>query len=236
MIRIQNLNKSFGALDVLKDVNLEIMPGTTTGVVGPNGSGKTTLIKCLLGLVRPDSGSMFIDGIAVSKSDEYRKEIGYMPQVGRYPENMKVYELIRLIEDIRDNKENKSKELIEYFGLETHLEAKLRNLSGGTRQKVSAVLTLMYNPKLLIFDEPTAGLDPQASIRFKNLVKDEKNAGKTILLTTHITSEIEELADNIIFIVEGQVHYHGPLKNLLISKNTERLEGAVAQLMEEAAA
>ncbi len=236
MIRIQNLNKSFGALDVLKDVNLEIMPGTTTGVVGPNGSGKTTLIKCLLGLVRPDSGSMFIDGVAVSKNDEYRKEIGYMPQVGRYPENMKVYELIRLIEEIRDNKENKSKELIEYFGLETHLEAKLRNLSGGTRQKVSAVLTLMYNPKLLIFDEPTAGLDPQASIRFKNLVKDEKNAGKTILLTTHITSEIEELADNIIFIVEGQVHYHGPLKNLLISKNTERLEGAVAQLMEEAAA
>tara|TARA_R110002096_G_scaffold10361_4_gene40113 strand:+ start:1636 stop:2346 length:711 start_codon:yes stop_codon:yes gene_type:complete len=236
MIRIQNLNKSFGALDVLKDVNLEIMPGTTTGVVGPNGSGKTTLIKCLLGLVRPDSGSMFIDGVAVSKNDEYRKEIGYMPQVGRYPENMKVYELIRLIEDIRDNKENKSKELIEYFGLETHLEAKLRNLSGGTRQKVSAVLTLMYNPKLLIFDEPTAGLDPQASIRFKNLVKDEKNAGKTILLTTHITSEIEELADNIIFIVEGKVHYHGPLKNLLISKNTERLEGAVAQLMEEAAA
>ncbi len=236
MIRIQNLSKSFGALDVLKDVNLEIMPGTTTGVVGPNGSGKTTLIKCLLGLVRPDSGSMFIDGIAVSKSDEYRKEIGYMPQVGRYPENMKVHELIRLIEDIRDNNENKSKELITYFGLETHLEAKLRNLSGGTRQKVSAVLTLMYNPKLLIFDEPTAGLDPQVSIRFKSLVKAEKAAGKTILLTTHITSEIEELADNIIFIVEGKVHYHGPLQNLLISKNTERLEGAVAQLMEEAAA
>ncbi len=236
MIRIQNLNKTFGALEVLKDLNLDIMSGTTTGIVGPNGSGKTTLIKCLLGLVRPDSGSIFIDETPVLIDDEYRKEIGYMPQVGRYPDNMKVHELIRLIEEIRDNVENKSKELIKYFGLEPHLDAKLRNLSGGTRQKVSAVLTLMYNPKLLIFDEPTAGLDPQASIRFKNLVIEEKKAEKTILLTTHITSEIEELADNIILIVEGKVHYHGPIQNLLIARNTERLEGAVAKIMEEVAA
>lgn len=233
MIRIENLNKSFGALHVLKDINLDILKGSTTGFVGPNGSGKTTLIKCLLGLVRPDSGTIYIDGAAVSTDHEYRRNMGYMPQIGRYPENMKVSELIRLIEDIRGNHENRSKELIKYFGIEINLDARLRNLSGGTRQKVSAILTLMYQPDLLIFDEPTAGLDPQSSIKFKNLVKAEKAAGKTILLTTHITSEIEELADNIIFIVEGKIRFHGPMAELMDSQKTERLENAVAQLMEE---
>lgn len=236
MIHIENLNKTFGSLQVLNNLNLTIESGTTTGIVGPNGSGKTTLIKCLLGLVRPDSGIININGTKVNGNYEYRRNIGYMPQIGRYPENMKTREIIKFIQEIRNNQPNNADELIRYFGIEPYLEKKLGNLSGGTRQKVSAVLTLMFHPEVLIFDEPTAGLDPQSSIKFKNLVRKEKEAGKTILLTTHITSEIEELADNIIFIVEGQIRYHGPLKELVQSRNSERLEAAVARLMEEEAA
>lgn len=236
MIRIEHLNKSFGSLHVLKDLNLEIQPGTTTGVVGPNASGKTTLIKCILGLVKPDSGIIRLNGTEVAGDHEYRNNIGYMPQIGRYPENMKVKEVIRFIQEIRDKKENKADELIEYFGISPYLEKRLGNLSGGTRQKVSAVITLMFSPELLIFDEPTAGLDPQSSIKFKNLVRSEKEAGKTILLTTHITSEIEELADDIIFLVEGKIRYHGTLSELIKSQKTERLEHAVARLMDEEAA
>ncbi len=236
MIRIESLEKSFGALEVLKKVSLHVEPGTTTGIVGPNASGKTTLIKCLLGLVKPQSGAIYIDGNQVSDDHEYRSNIGYMPQIGRYPENMRVNEVIKFIKEIRNNPENNADELIKYFEIEQYLDKKLGNLSGGTRQKVSAVLTLMFDPKLLIFDEPTAGLDPQSSIKFKNLVKQEKEKNKTILLTTHITTEIEELADNIIFIVEGKIRYHGSLDALVQSQKTERLEHAIARIMEEEAA
>lgn len=236
MIKIKGLRKRFGPLTVLDDLNLEIPSGQATGIVGPNGSGKTTMIKALLGLVKPDTGTISIDGNELKGQWDYRKNIGYMPQIGCYPDNMAVHELFDFIKELREEERTHEDELIDYFGLVPELDKRMRTLSGGTRQKVGAVLAMMFNPQILIFDEPTAGLDPQSSVRFKKLIHKEKENGKTILLTTHIMSEIEELADYLVFIVEGKIRYHGPMNELMEKQQEQRLEGAVAKMMEEVAA
>ena len=236
MISIKGLRKKFGPLTVLDDIDLEIPSGRATGIVGPNGSGKTTAIKALLGLVKPDDGDIYVDGESVKGQWNYRHKIGYMPQTARYPENMTVGELFSFIKEVREVEQTNEEELIKFFGLQPELKKRMRTLSGGTRQKVGAVLAMMFDPEILIFDEPTAGLDPHASVQFKKLVNQEKQQGKTILLTSHIMSEIEELADYLIFIVEGKIRYHGPMKELIEKQQEQRLEGAVAKMMEEAAA
>lgn len=236
MINIQGLRKKFGSLQVLNDLTLQIPAGQATGIVGPNGSGKTTLIKHLLGLVKPDEGSIEVSGTILNGSYQYRRNIGYMPQMARYPENMRLRELIDFIIKIRGEEPVFEKELIELFELEKEMDKPLRTLSGGTRQKAGALAALMFDPPLLILDEPTAGLDPKASYRFKKWIRREKDRGKTILLTTHIMSEIEELADHLVLLVEGKVRYHGKQSEFIQNNEGQRLEGAVAKILEEAAA
>jgi len=236
MITFKNISKSFGELKVLKEIDLNIPDGQATGIVGPNGSGKTTLIKNLLGLVKPDSGSITINNVELNGGSEYKQDIGYMPQVARYPENMKVGELFHFIKKIRGVSDTSEEKLIEIFELTNELNKPLRTLSGGNRQKVGATLALMFNPDTIILDEPTAGLDPKSSFRLKNVIRERKEQGKTILLTSHITSEIEELADYIIFLVEGDIKFYGPISELIQTNNEQRLENAVAKMMEASAA
>lgn len=233
MINITELKKSFGPLKVLKGIDLEIPKGQATGLVGPNGAGKTTLIKTLLGLTKADSGHITINGTTLNGNWEYRRDIGYMPQVARYPENMKVYELLDFIKGLRDQEAVSEKELIEQFNLGPELGKMLRNLSGGNRQKVGATLAMMFDPQILFFDEPTAGLDPRASHRFKQRVQTEKENGKTIIITSHIMSELEQLVDHVIFILEGNVRFYGRMDDLLKQSNETRLESAIARLMDD---
>lgn len=232
MIRVENLFKQFGDLEVLKGMNLEIPEGQATGIVGPNGAGKTTMIKTLLGLVKPDSGTIHVDGVKLNGNWQYRENLGYMPQVARYPENMKVTELLDFIKGLRKQEAVYEKELIEQFNLGPELNKQLRTLSGGNRQKVGATLAMMFDPKLLFFDEPTAGLDPQASHKFKKRVQQEKERGKTVIITSHIMSELEQLVDHVIFILDGKIRYYGSMENILTENKEERLEGAIAKMME----
>jgi len=232
MVRVEELTKRYGTLEALKGVSAEFPPGVVTAVVGPNASGKTTLMKSILGLVVPDSGNVWVMDRPALKNPKVREHIGYMPQDPRFPENVTVREVIRWIEELRGRPKLDLEELMAYFGLEPHLEKPTRVLSGGTRQKLSAVLAFLFDPEVLILDEPTAGLDPLASSRFKDRVAGEKERGKTVILTSHVMSELEELADRVVFLLEGAVVFSGDLDELRERTGETRLERAVARLME----
>jgi len=214
MIEVKDLYKKFGKNEVLKGIDLNIERGGIFSVLGPNGSGKTTLIKCILGMVLPDSGNISINGKALKNNYKYRNEIDYLPQIANFPGNLKVSELIAMIKDLRDSKATKDQELIELFKLQPFLNKKLANLSGGTKQKVNLVLTFMFDSPLIILDEPTSGLDPISHLRLKNLIFSEREKGKTILVTSHILSFVEEIADEIVFLLEGKIYFKGSIPDL----------------------
>lgn len=231
MIEIKGIKKKFGKLEVLKGFDFSLSGGNITAVLGPNGSGKTTLIKSILGLVIPSAGEIYFDGKSIHKDWEYRRQIGYLPQIARFPENLKVNELFRLIEDIRDEKGN-LEELTKVFELDDYLNKKLRQLSGGTRQKVNIVLTFMFDCPVYILDEPTSGLDPIALIRLKDMILKMKKQGKTFLVTTHIMSLVEELADELMFLLEGKVYFRGTYQQMMEEQKEENLERAIAKILE----
>lgn len=234
MIEIKNLRKIFGKTEVLKSVNLSIESGKVTAIVGPNGSGKTTLIKSILGLVKPTSGIIEVDGENIHNNFNYRNKIGYMPQIARYPENLTANELLSLVKELRNNADANSIELIKSFKLSDEVEKPFKNLSGGTKQKVSATIAFAFDPKIYFLDEPTAGLDPVSSSFFKDLVLKEKQNKKTIVLTSHIMSEVQELADEIVFLLEGEIKFRGTIESLLKDQKETKLERAIAELMSEA--
>ena len=234
MIEIKNLKKFFGKSEVLKGINLSIESGKVTAIVGPNGSGKTTLIKSILGLVKPTYGTIVVDGENIHNNFVYRNKIGYMPQIARYPENLTANELLSLVKELRSTADAGSSELIKSFKLSDEVEKPFKNLSGGTKQKVSAVIAFAFDPKIYFLDEPTAGLDPVSSSFFKDLVLKEKQNKKTIVLTSHIMSEVQELADEIVFLLEGEIRFKGTIESLLRDQNETKLERAIAELMSEA--
>lgn len=235
MIRLIQIEKKFGKFEVLKGISFNVEPGKITAIVGPNGSGKTTIIKSILGLVKPDDGDILINEKSVLGDFLYRRDIGYMPQTASFPENLTVKEVIRMICDLRNVKMNLNDYLINKLNLSAELGKQIKNLSGGNKQKVSALIALMFDPSIIILDEPTAGLDPVSSSHFKEIILDEKKKGKTIILTSHIMSEIEEMADHIIFLLEGKICFDGSVLSLLTYKGESKLEKAIANMMNEAA-
>lgn len=231
MININGLYKRFGRLEVLKGLDAQIQTNQITAIVGHNGSGKTTLIKCILGLDKYESGQIAIDNYELNGDWQYRKQIGYMPQIARFPENLTASEVITMILDLRSDALNQAEDLIQYFRLSNELEKPLKTLSGGTRQKVNAILALMFNPDTLILDEPTAGLDPHSSSLLKDRILAEKDHGKTVIITSHIMSEIQELADTILYLLEGKIFFNGPVDQLIEQTGEKNLERAIAKMM-----
>ncbi len=233
MIRVRGLRKSFGSLPVLRGVDLEIPPGRITALAGPNGSGKTTLIKIILGLARADAGEVMVGDHTLNGGWRYRSRIGYMPQIPPLPENLSAGELFRMLGELRGGDGEPDPAMVEEFGLEEALDGPLRTLSGGTRQKVNAVTAFMFRPEVFILDEPTAGLDPLAARSLKERIGEERKKGRTFLITSHVLSELQELAEHLVFLLEGQVRFSGAVEDLLSLTGEEKLEGAVAALMRE---
>ena len=231
MISIENLQKKFGKNEVLKGIDLNIEQGGIFAVLGPNGSGKTTLIKSILGMVVPNSGSIKNNAKSVNNDWKYRNNIDYLPQIANFPGNLTVRELIRMIKDLRSYKKADDLRLIELFKLEPFLDKKLSNLSGGTKQKVNLVLTFMFDSSLIILDEPTTGLDPISHIRLKELITSEKQKGKTILITSHIMSFVEEIADEIVFLLEGKIYFKGGIPALKTKTEQPDFEHAIASIL-----
>ncbi len=234
MINITNLHKNFGVNQVLNGIDLSIKKGETVAILGPNGSGKTTLIKSILGMVRPNSGEIYIAEKNVKNKWDYRRHIDYLPQIANFPGNLKVKELIGMIKDIRGNDNTREDRFIEIFGLKPFLQKKLSHLSGGTKQKVNLVLTFMFDSDMIILDEPTSGLDPVSLISLKKLIASEKEKGKTILITSHIMSFVEEVCDKLVFILDGKIYFNDTIQKLKETANEENFEKAIAHLLTRA--
>ena len=230
MIRVENIEKRFGKLQVLKGINATFEQGLVISVIGPNGSGKTTLIKCILGMVVADKGKIFLNAQDIVGSFIYRSNIGYMPQIGRYPENMKVGQLFTMMKDIR-HQDRLDDELITAYALQGMFGKAMKTLSGGTTQKVSAALAFLFNPQILILDEPTAGLDPVASEILKAKILKAKAEGKLVIITSHIMSEVEEIADKIMYLFEGRINFYKTLAALKQETGEDKLGRAVAQII-----
>ena len=232
MIEIRGLNKYYSRNHILKDISLDIKEPGIYAVLGPNGSGKTTLLKSIIGLVLPRSGEVMVNKTLVNETHMYRTEISYLPQIARFPDNLRVYELIRLIKDIR-NQDGDEKPLIDLFQLQSEMKKRLGNLSGGTRQKVNMVLGFLFDTPIIILDEPTVSLDPVALAKFKTLISEKKKQGKIILYTTHIMSLVEEFSDRIILLMEGRIIFKGGLEKILKESGKDSLENAIAYLVDK---
>jgi Cu-processing system ATP-binding protein len=232
MIRIENINKRFRKLQVLDNISATFSKGQVISLIGPNGSGKTTLIKSILGMVKPNSGKILVDEQLINGDPSYREKIGYMPQIGRYPDNMKIGQLFKMLQNIRNIPAEKlDKVLIEQFELEKIFEKPMRTLSGGTRQKVSAAIAFLFDTPILILDEPTAGLDPLASEILKEKILAEKKKNKLILITSHILSDLDEITSHIMYMQEGKMQFFKDIETLQEETGELRLGKAIAKIM-----
>lgn len=235
MILFNKVCKTFGKLKALDDINLDLNAGKSYALVGPNGSGKTTLIKSLLGLVVPTTGEILFDKKSIANDWKYRKKIGYMPQIGRYPDNMSIGQLVDMMKNIRGDEDHEKvdEELIDAFKLYKIYEKRMHTLSGGTRQKVSAALAFLFNAPVLILDEPTAGLDPVSVEILKEKILHEKRRGKLMLISSHILNDLEELATEVVYIFEGKVHFNNTIESLKMETNEKRLGKAIATFIRQ---
>lgn len=232
MIIAKNITKQFGKLKALDDISVQCKKGECIILIGPNGSGKTTLIKTILGMVIPDSGCITFNKKDIANDWTYRSQIGYMPQIGRYPENMTIGHVFEMMKDIRADKVSSlDEDLINAFGIPKLMNKKMRTLSGGTTQKVSAALAFLFNPEVLILDEPTAGLDPIATEILKEKITLEKKNGKLILVTSHVLSDMDELVTEVIYMQDGKLQFHQSIDTLKNETGEAKLSKAIAQIM-----
>ena len=232
MISIEHLTKSFGKFKALDNVSLRFERGQAISLLGPNGSGKTTLIKCILGLVIPEKGNIEINGKEIRSSWEYRSQIGYMPQIGRYPENMTVGQVIGMLKEIRKDCKKLDEDLIAGLGIPGFLNKTMKSLSGGTRQKVSACLAFLFSPDILILDEPTAGLDPLSSELLKDKIAKERENGKLILITSHVLSDLDGITSDIVYLQDSKLMFYKSVDELKMSTGEQKLNKVIATIMQ----
>lgn len=238
-ITIKGLGKRYGTLWALRDADLTFHRGEVVMLIGPNASGKTTLIKCLLGLVHPSEGQIKIDDTVIEAREGapppgYRDKIGYMPQISQFPPALTIAQLFAMMADVRGlSTDQLDDRLIKELGLEGQLDKRLSTLSGGTRQKVSAVLAFRTMPTVLVMDEPTAGLDPLSADRVLRMAGALRDRGGTVLITSHLMEEVEALADRVAYLEEGRLRFLLPVNEILGSTGTARLAQGLPRILQQ---
>ena len=235
MITIEGISKTFGKQKVLDNISFDMQRGECIALIGPNGSGKTTLIKSILRLVLPDEGSIVVNGKTVRSHVEYRSHIGYMPQMSRLPENMDVRRLFLMIKDLRQDvdPEDYDMEIYNDFEIDSMARKAMGKLSGGMKQKVSAALAFLFDPDILILDEPTASLDPVSSERLKEKIADGVEKGKLVIITSHNLSDLEGLVSRVVYLMEGRVHFDRSLEELQKQTGATRLNRMIVEMLEK---
>ena len=236
MIEARDICKTFGRVRALDGFSATMRAVHAYSLIVPNGSGKTTFIKCLLGTVIPDSGIVTIDHESLLANPMLRARIGYMPQIGRYPDNMRVGQLFDMLHEIRrGTSSSRDEDLMHAFAIDKIASKPMRTLSGGTRQRVSACVAFLFNPDVLVLDEPTAGLDPVSVEILKEKVMTERNKGKLILLTSHILSDLDEITTDVMFLIEGKLRFSKPIDALRTECGEDKLGKLIARFMRDTA-
>lgn len=204
VIETKGLTKSYGKSRGIVDVNLSVESGEVFGFIGPNGAGKSTTIRTLLGLIRPTGGTATIFGKSCWHHPEVRRDLGYLPSEVFYYDKMRVIDLLNYSASFY--KKDCTERIHELAGiLDLDLKRKINRLSYGNRKKVGIVQGLLHDPKLVILDEPTGGLDPLIQQNFFQLIRREKERGVTVFFSSHILSEVQKLCDRVAFIKEGRI-------------------------------
>jgi Cu-processing system ATP-binding protein len=188
----------------------------------------------MLGLVLPNKGELTLDGENLLANPFLRRAIGYMPQIGRFPDHLRVGQIFEMMREIRRGTYTRTDEdLMEAYGIDKIAHKAARTLSGGTRQKVSACLAFLFDPDILILDEPTAGLDPVAAEILKDKVRAERAKNKLILMTSHILSDLDEITSDVLHLIEGKLQFYRSIDDLMSEHGDEKLGRVIARIMRE---
>jgi len=229
ILALNNIVKTFGPVRAVDGVSFSVRRGTITGLLGRNGAGKTTTIRMITGIFLPDSGSIDWRGVSANGA-HFRDQIGYLPEERGLYKQMRVVEHLQFLAEIKGRRGPDIRAAIERwlerFELTDKRDAKVEELSKGNQQKVQLIGTLLHDPELIILDEPQSGLDPVNMVLVRNLLRDLKEEGRTILLSTHMMGEAERMADEIVLIHRGKVVLEGSLQDVRSSfgRNTLHLE------------
>ena len=219
MIETKNLTKNYGNLTAVDDLNLTIQAGDIFGFIGPNGAGKTTTMRILVTLLEPTRGKAFIDGLDVGKEGKkVRRRVGYMPDFMGVYDDLKVFEYLEFFAAAFGIERKKRKAIVdgvlELTDLQSKQAATVDSLSRGMQQRLGLARVLIHDPKVLILDEPASGLDPRARIEIRELLRELKRMGKTIMISSHILSELEEICDHVGIIEHGQLVFSGTIEEI----------------------
>jgi len=237
MIKTQQLSKCYGSLAALVDLDLNIDQGRIFGFIGPNGAGKTTTMRILATLLEPTRGKAFIDGLDVTKHGrQVRRLVGYMPDFMGVYDDLKVFEYLEFFAAAFGIPGSKRKAVVEgvleLTDLKSKAAAAVDSLSRGMQQRLGVARVLIHDPKVLILDEPASGLDPRARIEIRELLRELRKMGKTVMISSHILSELEEICDNIGIIEHGRLVFSGTLDEIIPRlglKNKVRVSVAAGQ-------
>ena len=246
MLSIRNLNKRYGRFQAVSELNLDVPEGEIFGFVGPNGAGKTTTMKIICGLLRATSGEITLDGVDIIRNSRRMKEkIGYMPDFFGVYDDLKVSEYLEFYASIYNIKGQERKritdDLLELVDLGSKREAYVDSLSRGMKQRLCLARSLVHNPRLLVLDEPASGMDPRARFEMKEILKNLKGMGKTIIISSHILPELAELCTSIGIIDQGRMVISGSNEEIMQQvynkkvvrlKVRDRLDDAVLILKE----
>jgi len=225
IIEVEGVHKSFKTVHAVRGIDLHISKGQFVALLGPNGAGKTTLVEMIEGIQKPDKGEIRILGKKWNgNEDELHRSIGLSLQETQYIDKLTVFETLRLFASFYDLEVNRANEVIELVGLEEKRKSWVVNLSGGQRQRLALGISLLNKPRILLLDEPTTGLDPNARREIWSILfKLKKQLDTSMILTTHYMEEAEQLCDYIIIIDNGQILKEGTLKQLLSRENDGKI-------------